>query len=119
MSSRRRRKRSRKSNKPRYDEHVRAYRKERRKESIRECRDYKGYERKRKGEGRVKRARIKQLRKLIRGSLHDADEHDAARIICLVDMTFRNHSYRAHGGGPARRRPIDNAHFNDRRQAKA
>lgn len=96
MSSRRRRKKSRKSNKPRYDEHVRAYRKECRKKSIRECRDYKGYERRRKEEGRVKGARIKRLRKLIRGALHDADEHDAARIVCLVDMTFRNHSYRVH-----------------------
>ena len=96
MSSRRRRRKSRKGDKLRHDEHVRAYRKECRKRSIRECRDYKGYERKRREEGRVKGARIKSLRKLIRGALHDADEHDAARIVCLVDMTFRNHSYRVH-----------------------
>lgn len=96
MSSRRRRKGNKKSDKPRYDEHVKAYRKERRKESIKACRDYKGYEKKRKEEGMVKVARVKHLRKLIRGSLHDADEYEAARIVCLVDMTFRNHSYRVH-----------------------
>ena len=43
----------------------------------------------------MKRVRIKQLWKLIRDALHDADE-EAARIVCLVDMTFRNHSYRVH-----------------------
>ena len=95
MSPGRRRKRGRKDGKPRYDGHVRAYGKERRKESIRACRDYQGYERKRKEKGRVKRVRIKQLRKLIRDALHDADE-EAARIVCLVDMTFRNHSYGVH-----------------------
>lgn len=50
-SSRRRRKRDRKSDNPRYDERVKTYRKERRKESVRECCDYRGYERKRKEEG--------------------------------------------------------------------
>ena len=93
MSSRRRR---RKGDKPRHDGHVRAYGKECRKRSIMECHDYKEYERKRREEGRVKRARIKQLRKLIRGALHGADEHGAAGIICLAGMAFRNHPYGVH-----------------------
>ena len=95
MSPGRRRKRSRKDGKPRYDEHVKAYRKERGKEGIGKCRDYGGYERKRKGEGGVKRVRIKRLRQLIRDTLHDADE-EAARIVCLAGMAFRNHPYGVH-----------------------
>ncbi len=51
MRSKRRRKRS---NKPRYDEHVKAYKKELRKENIIKCRDYKAYEKKHRGEGKVK-----------------------------------------------------------------
>ena len=44
----------------------------------------------------MKGARIKRLRKLIRGALHDADEHAAAGVVCLVDMIFRNHPCRVH-----------------------
>ena len=51
MNSRRGRRRGRKSVKPRYGEHVKAYRKERRKEGVGECCDYSGCERKRKEEG--------------------------------------------------------------------
>ncbi len=62
-------KRSRKDGKKRQDAHVRACKAERRRQKIKECRDYKTYERRRKGGGRVKRIRIKQLTKLIRDAL--------------------------------------------------
>ena len=91
-----REKSDRKDGEPRHDAHVKAYKEEVRKQKIRECRDYKAYERKRKGESRVKRFRIKQLSKLIRETLPNATETDVARMICLVDMTYRNHSYRQH-----------------------
>ena len=92
-SSRRRRGKGRRSDRPGHDEHVRAYRKECRRRSIRACRDYGGYEGKRKEEGRARGAGIKHLRKLIRGALHDADERDAAGIVCPAGMAFRNHPY--------------------------
>ncbi|MDE0526627.1 MAG: transposase [Thaumarchaeota archaeon] len=90
-------KRSRKDDKKkRQDAHVRAYREERRRQKIKECRDYKTYERKRKGEGKVKRIRIKQLAKLIRDTLPNATDTNVSRIVCVVDMTYRGHSYRRH-----------------------
>ena len=89
-------KRSRKDDKKRQDAHVRAYKTERRKQEIKKCRNYRQYERKRKGEGKVKRIRLKQLEKLVRDTLPNATDEDAARIICVVDMTYRNHSYRRH-----------------------
>ena len=88
--------RRRKDGKERQDAHVQDYKKERRRQKIKECRDYKEYERKRKGGGKVKRIRIKQLAKLIRDTLPNATDEDAARIICVVDMTYRSHSYRRH-----------------------
>ena len=91
-----RKKSDRKDDKPRHDAHVKAYKAEVRKQKIRECRDYKTYERKRKEESRVKRVRIKQLSKLIRKTLPNATETDVARMICLVDMIYRDHSYRQH-----------------------
>lgn len=94
--TRKRKKSDRKDGEPRYDAHVRAYKAEVRKQKIRECRDYKAYERKRRGESRVKRSRIKQLSKLIRETLPNATDTDVARLMCLVDMTYRNHSYRQH-----------------------
>ncbi len=66
---------------------MRAYKAERRRQKIKECRDYKTYERKRKGEGRVKRIRIKQLAKLIRDTLLNATDANVARIVCVVDTT--------------------------------
>jgi len=90
-------KRSRKDDKKkRQDAHGRAYKAERRRQRSRECRDYGEYERKRKGESRVKRIRIGQLGGLIRESLPGATETDVSRITCLVDMVYRNHSYRKH-----------------------
>lgn len=89
-------KRSKKDDKKRQDAHVRAYKAERRRQKIKECRDYKTYERKRKGEGRVKRIRIKQLARLIRDILPNATDANVSRIVCVVDMTYRGHSYRRH-----------------------
>ena len=93
MSSRRRRRKSRRSDKPGHDEHVGAYGRERRRKGIMECRDYRGYEGKRKEEGGARGAGIRHLRKLIRGALHDADERDAAGIVCPAGMAFRSHPY--------------------------
>ena len=58
-----------------------------------ECRDYRGYEGKRKEEGGARGAGIRHLRKLIRGALHDADGRDAAGIVCPAGMAFRSHPY--------------------------
>ena len=100
MTSRKNRKkggkRRRKDDREMQDAHVRAYKAERRKQKIRECRDCGKYERKRKGEGGVKRVRLKQLAKLIRDTLPNATDTDASRIVCVVDMTYRGHSYRRH-----------------------
>ena len=95
MGPGRRRKRGGKDGKPRCDEHVRAYRKGRRKENVRKCRDYGGYKRKRKEEGWVKGARIKRLRQLIRDALHDASG-EVAGIVRLEGMAFRNRPYGVH-----------------------
>ena len=96
VSSRRRRRKGRRSDKPGHDEHVRAYGRERRGRGIRACRGYRGYEGKRKEEGRTRRARIRHLRKLIRGALHDADEYEAAGIACPTGMALRSHPFRVH-----------------------
>ena len=45
------------------------------------------------GCGQGEGARIRQLRKLIRGALHGADGHAAAGAVCLAGVTFRNHPY--------------------------
>ncbi len=82
--------------KPRHDAHVGAFKAEERKQKIKKCRNYKKYERKRKGESRVKRVRIRQLKELIRDSLPNATETNVSRITCLVDMVYRDHSYRGH-----------------------
>ncbi|MDE0091471.1 MAG: hypothetical protein OXP12_09035 [Thaumarchaeota archaeon] len=84
------RKKSDRKGKPRHDAHVRAFKAEERKQKIKKCRNYKKYERKRKGESRVKRVRIRQLKELIRDSLPNATETNVSRITCLVDMVCRD-----------------------------
>lgn len=90
MGSRRERKKGGKAGKQGHGVYIKAYRKECRRRSINEYRDCKVYERGHKEEGRVKGAKIKHLRKLIRDFLRDADWRDTARIVCLADVTFCN-----------------------------
>ena len=82
VSSRGRRRKDGRSDKPGHGERVGAYGRERRRRGIRACRGCRGHGRKRKGEGGARGAGIKQLRKLIRGALRDADGRDAAGIAC-------------------------------------
>ena len=78
------------------DAHLKAYKKNLRKEAIKKCRDNTKYEKKQKRESEVKRVRIKQIKQLIHDALSHADEYDVAKITCLIDMVFCNHSYRIH-----------------------
>ena len=56
-------------------------------------RDYKEYEEKRREEANVKKLRLKKLQELILKIFPDAEKW-APKIICLIDLNFRNHSYR-------------------------
>ena len=68
-SRRRGDRRRRKDDRSRQDGHVQECRKERRRQRIKGCRDYKQHERKRRGEGRAKGIGIRQLANLIRDTL--------------------------------------------------
>ena len=58
-------------------------------------RDYKEYEEKRREEANVKKLRLKKLQELILKIFPDAEKW-APKIICLIDLNFRNHSYRGY-----------------------
>ena len=70
-----------------HDSHIRRYR-------IWKCRNYSEYEKKRKGEGKRIRVRLKHLKALILTVWEDTSDDDTAALLCLSGMVFRNHSYR-------------------------
>ena len=74
---------------------ARKEKKESKNERNKQYRNYKEYEEKRREEGEVKKLRIKKLRELILKIFPDAEKW-VAKIICLIDLNFRNHPYRRH-----------------------
>ena len=78
------------------DAHVKAYRKHERNQKARQYRNYKAYEGRRRGESGKVTAGIQKLKKLIPVIWKDASKNDIATLLCVLDMVFRNHSYRIH-----------------------
>ncbi len=73
-----------------HDAHVRRYR-------IQMCRNYSAYEKKRRrGEGNKIVTRIKKLKEMIPAVLEGASKDETSALLCVLDMVFRNHSYRVH-----------------------
>ncbi len=87
MSMSKRRKKGRKNGQ--HDAHVRRYR-------IQMCRNYSAYEKKRRGEGNKIVTRIKKLKEMIPAVLEGASKDETSALLCVLDMVFRNHSYRVH-----------------------
>ncbi len=86
-----RRKKGRKDGKDKqHDAHVRRCK-------IQMCRNYAAYEKKRRGEGRRMVTRTKKLKRLIPAVWKDdVPKDETAALLCVLDMVFRNHSYRVH-----------------------
>ena len=73
-----------------HDAHVRRYR-------IQMCRNYSAYEKKRRrGKGNKIVTRIKKLKEMIPAVLKGASKDETSALLCVLDMVFRNHSYRVH-----------------------
>ena len=64
------------------------------KKDVRKYRNYKKYEEKRKNEGKTLKVRLKRLKQLLRETFDDSTT--VAQLSCIIDMVFRDHSYRGH-----------------------